>query len=559
LVGTASGIFTHPGANYQGQGMSYDFTIDAGFQGRQIVVSFDYQTSVNYDAGDILMYVIDVTNGTVMQLAPYSLPKSDTVASSFVAVFQAPSNSTSYRLCWHCATTTTDSYVVKFDNVVASPTTVTFASPVTDWQSWTPTGSWVANTTYAGQWRRVGDSMQLQVSIAIAGGAPTAATLTVNLPSGYTIDDTKLASTSSSVLGEALANDAGTASYVGAVYRASSTSVSVWTNAGAAAWSNTVPFSWTSTDRTTLNFVVPIAGWGSNVQVGSYDGRTVVARYSRGSTLSIPDATDTVVPFTTKIEDTHGAYSTSTGLFTAPVAGYYSVSAMIDYSTASATGARQLYVYKNGALYTVIGYLPGNATWTPTPTGNAIIPLSAGDTLGIYARQNSGGAQNVGNNGANFNHVDISLVPGRSTLAAGDTVGFSAYKASGTHTSTGNWQDVTTWTSEFDLTGSFNVTTGVFTAPLAGLYQVEGGVAFAANATGNRIVGVSKNGTQYRNGMNLFGNASGLGRVRVSFLTRLAAGDTLKLTAWQSSGGNLAYGEFDANADNFFSANRVGN
>ncbi len=61
------------------------------------------------------------------------------------------------------------------------------------WTAYTPTGSWSANTTYTAFYRRVGDSLQINGKLAIAGGAPTTATLTVNIPSGLTIDTAKLA------------------------------------------------------------------------------------------------------------------------------------------------------------------------------------------------------------------------------------------------------------------------------------------------------------------------------------------------------------------------------
>ncbi len=47
--------------------------------------------------------------------------------------------------------------------------------------AFTPTGAWSANSTYTGFWWRTGDQINIEVNIALAG-APTSATLTVNLP-----------------------------------------------------------------------------------------------------------------------------------------------------------------------------------------------------------------------------------------------------------------------------------------------------------------------------------------------------------------------------------------
>lgn len=59
------------------------------------------------------------------------------------------------------------------------------------WTAYTPTGAWVANTTYTGFWKRIGDSICLDVKVA-ASGAPTSATLTVGTPSGVLFDTAKL-------------------------------------------------------------------------------------------------------------------------------------------------------------------------------------------------------------------------------------------------------------------------------------------------------------------------------------------------------------------------------
>lgn len=59
------------------------------------------------------------------------------------------------------------------------------------WVAWTPTGSWIANTTYSGMLRRVGDDIELQIKVATSG-VPTTASLTVNLPSGLTVATAKL-------------------------------------------------------------------------------------------------------------------------------------------------------------------------------------------------------------------------------------------------------------------------------------------------------------------------------------------------------------------------------
>jgi hypothetical protein len=63
-------------------------------------------------------------------------------------------------------------------------------------KAWTPTGSMNTNTTYAGKYWTVGNWLWMDVKITFAG-APNSTTLTVNLPSGFTIDTNALADASS--------------------------------------------------------------------------------------------------------------------------------------------------------------------------------------------------------------------------------------------------------------------------------------------------------------------------------------------------------------------------
>src|SRR6185369_9868403 len=103
---------------------------------------------------------------------------------------------------------------------------------------------WVTNTTYAGRWRRVGDSMQIQATISLAG-APTTATFDMTIPSGFTIDTTKLAGGAivDNALGSATSRDAGTANFSGCVRYSTTTTVQIVGDAGSGGlWTQAVPF-----------------------------------------------------------------------------------------------------------------------------------------------------------------------------------------------------------------------------------------------------------------------------------------------------------------------------
>lgn len=134
------------------------------------------------------------------------------------------------------------------------------------WTNYTPTGSWVSNATYIGKYRIVGDTLECQIQINCTG-APTSAALTINLPSGKTIDTTKLTSTDVNlILGELACLDAGIGHFSGQVVYSSTTAVNCYAfivpgilnPVGASQLTELYPFSFGSGDKVYAKFSVPI-------------------------------------------------------------------------------------------------------------------------------------------------------------------------------------------------------------------------------------------------------------------------------------------------------------
>lgn len=98
----------------------------------------------------------------------------------------------------------------------------------TNWESFTPTGSWVSNVTYTGFRRRVGDTLEMSVYILGNTGAPTATVLKLTIPSSFNIDTTKVANASDSnsePFGILSVRDAGTIQFTGIVVYKTATTV----------------------------------------------------------------------------------------------------------------------------------------------------------------------------------------------------------------------------------------------------------------------------------------------------------------------------------------------
>lgn len=143
-----------------------------------------------------------------------------------------------------------------------------FVPKETGWVDFTPTGSWTTNTTYAGKYRRSGDSIDLDYYIVTAG-APSSGTLYVNMPtiggSALLINSSKISlqSNNSTFLSNGNIRDQGTTNY-GPVYASwdSTSRMIVQSGASINLVTPTAPMTWANTDTLTLKvFGVPVVGW----------------------------------------------------------------------------------------------------------------------------------------------------------------------------------------------------------------------------------------------------------------------------------------------------------
>lgn len=114
----------------------------------------------------------------------------------------------------------------------------------------------------------------------------------------------------------------------------------------------------------------------------------------------------TVLVFDTKLYDTGNNFSTSTGLFTAPIAGFYQFNVYASANLSSGVG-HGINLVKNGAA---LGFGTGGATGSTTfnysDATAEILQLSANDTIGVnfYASANGGAV------GINLNRFSGFLV-----------------------------------------------------------------------------------------------------------------------------------------------------
>lgn len=547
-----------PSALTAGQGFISDaFTLDRMDLGKVITVSFDYELiSGTYNFSGTLgsqtwmVYVYDVTAGGANWIQPAGFlgmnqsSSAGRVACTFQSSVVAGQQ---YRIAVIASQAAAGASSIEFDNFTASRQTAPIGPVVTDWQSYTPTGTWVSNATYTGKYRRVGDSIQCSVKIAITG-AVTATDLQVSIPSGFSIDTAKMASSDflQSTFGAAHGfRSSGGTHYNFQIGYASPTllffTYQSQLTSQVVSVANTTPFTWANGDAIHATFMVPVAGASSNVQLSNdTDTRVVAFSAYDGGSVAVTNTTSLLPMGTTDI-DTHAVRSGQT--YVIPVSGFYRLSAKSTsrFSAGNAAFNHALLVYKNGVQQNGGDY--GNADGINTSaleffflSINSIFRLNAGDVIDFRYFTNYTGVATT-----YLKYCSIERLSGPSVIAASETVACRAYKSSGSHTTSGSEQTVASWNSkEYDTHNVFNLTTGEFIVPSTGKYHVSGSVTFGTNATGARVSYITVNGAN-KIISNIYLSFLDNAAMVMSGTLQLNAGDIVTMKAFQNSGGSLGY------------------
>jgi hypothetical protein len=559
LKGTGVLRLTHPAALYQGAGCSFDFTVDKGYRTRTVEVSFLYRVSSgtmtagsDSTTGDLVVYAYnkgDVSGTTrVIQLTPYKTTCNSSSQCNFVGYFQLDAQDTQYRLALHWAGTGTSAVNVDFDEISVGPKNSAQGPPVSDATSYTPTLSNITATVNSSTWQRIGDRMRIVGTLTLTGAA--SGNIGISLPSGYSIDTSKVNSSTAQNLGVAYAVDATGNLYTGnALYGGTSTINFTGPNT-ASRWNATVPFTWASSDTLSYIVDVPIQGWGSNLAMSNDgDSRPTGALY-QGTATGTLNSSQNLVTFPTKRSDSHAAYSS--GTYTVPSAGYYDISATAEVNaTYAAGGGASIFIKVNGTEIS-----RGKATQVGSGAGyvlpTAIVkfyPLNAGDLVTVYVTTD-GTSPSYGGTGGGF---AISKVQGREATVPGDPL-LALYTSSANQTFSNTTPvALVHGTKVYDTFNLYNSSTGVFTCNQAMKVRVSGAF-FLTSATyvlGSRAyISLYKNGSQSKIMNAQYGIAAQTTPISLGGTATIdcVAGDTLQV-----------YAGADANAATTLNGNAQGN
>ena len=295
LRGTYDGLFTKSAANRQGEGFSLPITLSNADLGKTIQVIFDIKTSANFVSGDMVFYVYDVTNSTLITPSQPTLPTG--TSSQYSVAFQATTG-TSYKLIWHVATTSALAYTVEVDQISYTSVVRPVVAGVSDWKvsSVTYSAGFGTVTNNVCEERREGDSIIFRGSLTST--SPAASIASVTIP--YTIDTTKLSISSNTsaqdgnTVGTWTGNVVGV-SNAGYILTAPGTSTTTlyFSRQLLDSASHLTPSSSTSTQVTSGGIVtweakIPVANLSSNITLASTSGAIEYA-----SNSSSTDADDT--------------------------------------------------------------------------------------------------------------------------------------------------------------------------------------------------------------------------------------------------------------------------
>ena len=489
LRGTKSGLITKDAANRQGQGVSYDFTIDTADQAQILRITFDYSSDSGYADDYLRCYVYDKTNSQLIEVIDRTIGAS--AQGHYIGTFQSSSNSTSYRLIFHVADSSSTAWTFKFDNVVVGPQTLIKGAIVTDWQSYTPsiTGGFgsVPAASIIFKYRQFGDTYEIIGTFE--AGTVSAAPGYFTLPNSATIDSAKITTFNggtASVVGWFNNSNAGGGS--GTWVLSSSGVINTHTSnlqrlsfayvnasdasAGVINPDANVSSFLNSGGNVSLRAIVPILGKSSN-QVLSEDtgNRFIACSYTTNSGTALT-ANVTDIPFTTSVYDTSASWNGTQ--FTAPETGYYNLAGAVVLNANSTTF---IVAYVNGVSYRGVGHTTALSTNIKSFTGT--IYLTKGQTLSV--RSDSSATLSASTN----HYISITKFNTPQTLAGSETVGMLYTNSTQSWTSGAAPAAYKLTTSVFDTHNAYSSSTGVYTVPVSGKYDVKMMFAPTANISGS--------------------------------------------------------------------------
>lgn len=521
LSGVASFLATNSGANCQGEGISYDFTVDRSDEGSILTCPLAFQPRTGtYSGGtsttdsDLTIYIVSKEFGTVIQPSYYKLQGAvNNTAYKSVPVFQVPvsaggANAREFRLCIHVATTNSSAWTVAFDEIGVTPISQGIVPIESDWKNVTSdvtvSSGFGTVTNKEIFMRRVGDSMLIKGTFR--SGTVTGTSAYIDLPFSLQADGNKMnwgiafaavgRWQTSTFATAAFSIDGSLANIQGMCTMYDSNPgrlVFAFRGTGYGFENPGVGSIMAGGEAISFEAVIPIKGWGSSVAVSPDDtsGRFISSSYyhTTGSTYSAGN----IIDFNSKRWDDNAAVTTGASWkYTAKEPGQYDVYVDLQSSSFSATAGDRyvLELYKNGVFEASSGrmFVEVTASQIRGLLGNFSVRLEAGDYFDIRMSTNASFGPLSAVSG--YSVITVTKVEGRTQVGPGELI-YAKYVGNGGTSITANVTNIDFSNKVYDSHGCWSGL--VFTASAPGLYTFLGCVN---SSTGNSaFFSLYKNGT----------------------------------------------------------------
>jgi hypothetical protein len=269
-------------------------------------------------------------------------------------------------------------------------------------------------------------------------------------------------------------------------------------------------------------------------------------RVSNAAGTSIPNATDTAIPFASESYDTDSMHDTVTNntRITINTPGVYMIAANVTFA-GSSVGSRSVYLRLNGS--TVIGYMTEKVTDDATQGGGVTITvarkLNAGDYVEVMARQTSGGALALSTSGSEYTACAVTYLGGPAGIfqqTPAVRVSRSGTQSIPTGVSTQVLWNAETYdegTPSNDMHDTSTNSERLY-CRVPGVYAVEASVEFTGGSGGTlrRYVSIWVNGTTEVAREDIYvSSGTSSNSINVSGQVKLNAGDYISVFAFHDA------------------------
>jgi hypothetical protein len=461
-----------------GEGASIDFTTRGEVDHYGVMtVAFDYILTesigdtvvTSLASGDIEIGIYDITNGAKIPLSTEILPLSG-LTERFIATFQT-TDSENYRLVFFFNTTDAE-LRLKIDNVEVGPRQENSSQVIQDLGSFTPVlNNFGTISSASGRAWRMGDKMVGQVEFTSGTTVGSLASMQVpfsqqlqSVLSGNTVGvgTYNLGLVNENNNGRMLANTNNSSSLI---YFGESANHSA---------ANRNPLNRAlATDiagnglRLSISFEIPIAAWkDTQVVVDEYANRNIMATATLSSSYAGASSTNPI-PFDTVTNDKVAMFE-SNGFRIKSSGQYMAVGQAV--VSANSTGNPYVRIIVNGTAetQTYCNHLP-STTDSVIGVTTKILDLEAGDLVTL---EFTGDAAYTIDAATGRTFFQLIKIKDARSMLAGEKVFMSARNNSGQAMDNNVIEQVGSYTINEDSHGALDASTGTYTVPVNGVYNI---------------------------------------------------------------------------------------